>query len=108
MKKFHRSALQPGAPELNYKNAMHLIRLLRTGISILQTGEPIVNREHDRKELLAIRRGEHSNGSIMDIADELFEKLDLMPSTLQSEPNYEMLNHLLISYIKGYLKGNDG
>jgi predicted nucleotidyltransferase len=41
------------------KHAMHLIRMLRMGIDILEKGEIITHRKDDLQQLLAIRRGEY-------------------------------------------------
>ena len=50
-----------GAPELpcyDPKDAMHLIRLVRTGLEALRTGDLRVQRPEDRDYFLSIRRGE--------------------------------------------------
>ena len=43
---------------IKWKHAMHLIRLLLTGIAILRDGEVVLRLDRHREQLLAIRRGE--------------------------------------------------
>ena len=45
-------------PAYDVKDAMHLVRLVRTGREALQTGVFRVFRPEDREDLLAIRRGQ--------------------------------------------------
>jgi len=65
------------------KHAAHLVRLLRTGLEILQTGEVHVKRP-DAVELLAIRRGSITYDELIEYADfmdneikELYKVTDL-------------------------------
>ncbi|MEU4620590.1 nucleotidyltransferase domain-containing protein [Actinoplanes sp. NPDC023801] len=44
--------------EVNFKQAMHMIRLLMAGAHVLRTGEVLVDVSHLRDELLAVKRGE--------------------------------------------------
>jgi predicted nucleotidyltransferase len=52
------------------KHAMHLLRLLRTGLELLETGELHVRRQ-DAADLLAVRRGQLSYDELLDHAAEL-------------------------------------
>jgi hypothetical protein len=67
-----RSALEA---EFGYdtKHGMHLIRLLRMGAEIVETGTLKVRRD-DRDELLAIRGGAWSYDRLMEAADELHQR----------------------------------
>jgi hypothetical protein len=63
--------------ELDYdaKNLMHTVRLLLSGQSILDTGEPIVRFEGEALALLLrIRHGELSYDEILAIADDIRER----------------------------------
>ncbi|GAA4953822.1 nucleotidyltransferase domain-containing protein [Actinoplanes utahensis] len=44
--------------EVDFKQAMHMIRLLTAGAHVLRTGEVLVDVSDQREELLAVRRGE--------------------------------------------------
>lgn len=48
--------LDPEAPR--WKQAMHMIRLLLSGLHLVRTGEPMVRVDGHRDRLLAVRRGE--------------------------------------------------
>jgi predicted nucleotidyltransferase len=52
------------------KHAMHLVRLMKTGLELLQTGELRVRRE-DAEELIAIREGALSYEALLARAKEL-------------------------------------
>lgn len=102
LKKFVASAL-PGGSGPNFKNAMHLIRLLKTGISILRDGEPEVYRYCDRDQLLDIRNGHYTVEQIDGIAEMLNLELNECPTDLPAEPDYETANELLIRIVRSYL-----
>lgn len=59
------------------KHAMHLIRLLITGIEVLEQGKINVYRESDREFLLDVRNGKYSWEEIFEIVRELEEKLKI-------------------------------
>jgi len=68
---------------MDYKAASHNVRLLRTGLEILQTGEVLVKRP-DAEELLAIRHGSMTYDELIAYADsmdgqikEWYKKTDL-------------------------------
>ncbi|MEU3168217.1 nucleotidyltransferase domain-containing protein [Streptosporangium sp. NPDC006930] len=48
--------LDPGRPR--WKRAMHMIRLLLSGLHLARHGEPLVRMDAHRDRLLAVRRGE--------------------------------------------------
>ena len=58
------------------KNASHLIRLLKTGLEFISTGQITVYRTTDREELLDIKCGKWSRGRIEREANKLFGEID--------------------------------
>lgn len=85
------------------KFAMQAIRLLRTGIEILETQKVIVDRREagDREELLAIKRGEYSYEETMAIANNLYKGLDIAyeKSTLPRGVDKDAINQLCIDLV---------
>lgn len=51
------------------KHAMHLVRLSRMAVEILERGELRVRRDHDRDELLAVRDGAWSYDALMEAVE---------------------------------------
>ncbi len=84
--------------EIKWKHAMHLIRLLLSGIDILRHHKVSVDVAEHRDELLAIRRGERSLEQIDATRLKLHKAFDLAQSqtTLPVRPDYEKANELLI------------
>lgn len=68
-----RSALEE-AHGYDTKHAMHLIRLLRSGVEILETGVVPVRRK-DAQELLDIRNGKYTYEELVDHAKVLEDKI---------------------------------
>jgi len=83
------------------KNAAHLIRLLRTGIEALLTGEINVVR-HDAKQLKEIKYGNWTLGQVEEEADRLQKILDesLLKSQLPNKPDFHMAEQLLVSILE--------
>ncbi|MBD2483531.1 DNA polymerase beta superfamily protein [Planktothrix sp. FACHB-1365] len=85
------------------KFAMQAIRLLKTGIEILQTQSLIVDRREagDAEELLAIKKGKYSYDEVMVMAKSLYQKLDEAEenSTLPKQVNGETVNQLCIELV---------
>lgn len=75
------------------KHAMHLVRLLKMGVEILETGKVIVKRP-DREELLAIKNGDWAYDQLITYAEEMQTKLNEAYKTtkLPREVNYERIN----------------
>lgn len=71
------------------KNAMHLIRLLRSGRSLLETCDYELYRTYDRDQLLDIRHGNWQMHTIISEAQDLFLLMDeaLVSSPLPDEPD---------------------
>lgn len=87
------------AGDVKWKHAMHLIRLLRSGIAALRTGDLPVRVEEGRGELLAIRDGlvawervDQARRSLHAEFERAFEA-----STLPERPDYERANAILVS-----------
>lgn len=85
------------------KFAMHAIRLLRTGVEILELGELIVDRREagDAAELLAIKQGKYSYEEVMEMANRLYQQLDLTYpiSQLPRSVDREAVNQLCIDLV---------
>ncbi|MEW5859408.1 MAG: nucleotidyltransferase domain-containing protein [Cyanobacteriota bacterium] len=85
------------------KFAMQAIRLLRTGIEILETQTLVVDRREtgDARELLAIKNGEYRYEEVMAIANNLYKGLDeaYAKSTLPRSVDREAINQLCIDLV---------
>lgn len=84
--------------EIRWKHAMHLIRLLLSGIAALETGEvPIAVTDH-RDKLLQIRRGEIAWEEINAWRLDLHHQFDAAFATthLPDRPDYEKANAFLL------------
>jgi hypothetical protein len=79
------------------KNAMHLVRLMRTGYECVSEGVYIVKRP-DAKELLNIREGAWPYDKLKDYAIEMDEKIKnaMKTSPLADEVNIEKVQKLII------------
>jgi len=88
------------------KYAMHLIRLLKTGIEVLTTGQLIVKRP-DRQMLLDIRNGLYTFEQIVIMSRTLYSKLEACKenNVLKSSPDYKKVNDVLVSIVEDFLKG---
>lgn len=84
--------------EIKWKHAMHLIRILLSGIVILNEGYVPVKVERDRERLLAIRDGQTDWQEVNAWRVELnqhFEKA-FLATALPERPDYERANAFLI------------
>lgn len=80
------------------KHAMHLIRLLYSGIYALRTGEILVDVGPQREELLRIKNGGLSFKEVRTRAlelDQVFQQA-FAATNLPERPDYEAVNHFLI------------
>ncbi|HBE20628.1 MAG TPA: nucleotidyltransferase [Cyanobacteria bacterium UBA11149] len=84
--------------KIRLKHAMHLIRLLLSGISILKYGFVPVKVEAYREQLLAIRRGEILWEDVNAWRLSLHQEFDraLSHTSLPQRPDYEKANRFLI------------
>ncbi len=80
------------------KHAMHLVRLLRMGEEVLQTGKLQIKRP-DAKELLAIRNGEWTYDEILKYAtekDEYIRTVLYKQTQLPKKPNFPLAAKLIM------------
>lgn len=91
-----RSALEE-AYGYDVKHAMHLIRLLKSGVDILEKGVVPVKRD-DASYLLDIRNGKYTYEEIIKESQMLSEKvLELSKKTsLPEEPNYALAKEIMV------------
>jgi len=70
------------------KNMMHTIRLLTMAHEIAQEGKVRVRRDHDREDLMAIRRGEHDYDALVERSENLITEIDaaIETSPLPDQP----------------------
>jgi len=88
------------------KHGAHLVRLMRMGVEILETGQVNVDRtDIDADELKAIKRGEWSYEQLEQYAKDMDIVLGNLykTSTLQKSCDYSAINHLCIEIIDEYL-----
>ncbi|MFD0747391.1 DNA polymerase beta superfamily protein [Phytohabitans flavus] len=83
--------------ETNYKQAMHMIRLLVAGAHVLRTGEILVDVRHLRDKLLAVRHGELAWDVVAAWAADLLADLaDAAAATaLPEHPDRDAVDRLL-------------
>ncbi|MTJ48396.1 DNA polymerase beta superfamily protein [Dolichospermum sp. UHCC 0259] len=86
------------------KHGMHCIRLLRSGLEILRTGELIVDRNlaGDIDDLRAILRGDYSYDELMKMAEDLVAQMDVFyeQSSLPHRPDLEQINDLCMELVE--------
>lgn len=90
------------------KHAMHLIRLLLSGITILKEGFVPVKVEQYRQQLLAIRYGEMPWEEVNHWRLSLHHQFDeaLQTTALPERPNYDKANAFLIQARRSQLELN--
>ena len=80
------------------KNAAHLVRLLRMGCELAETGVLNVDRtDIDADELIAIKTGQWTLGQIEREADRGFARLSAVQSSLPEHPDTATANALVIA-----------
>jgi uncharacterized protein len=84
--------------EIRWKHAMHLLRLLISGIAVLESGEVLVNVGEHRGTLLAVKRGELPWAELNTWRLELHRTFDaaLSRTRLPERPDYERVNAFLL------------
>ncbi|MBW4644002.1 MAG: nucleotidyltransferase domain-containing protein [Goleter apudmare HA4340-LM2] len=86
------------------KHGMHCIRLLRSGLEILKTGNVIVDRRiaGDVEDLKAILKGEYTYEQVMQMAEDLVAEMDVVyeKSTLPHKPDLEQINLLCMELVE--------
>jgi hypothetical protein len=84
--------------EPNWKHAMHLIRLLLSGITVLREGFVVVRVDAYRERLLAIRRKEMAWEQVNEWRLRLHHEFDeaFLTTTLPERPDFERANDFLL------------
>ena len=84
--------------EIRWKHVMHLLRLLISGITVLENGYIPVRVEEFRDDLLAIRHEKRSWDEANEWRKELQKQFDdaFATTTLPDRPDYEAANAFLI------------
>lgn len=79
------------------KHAMHLVRLLRTGLEILQTGKVLVHRL-DAKELLDIRNGSMTYDEILEYSEYMDNEIkkEYKKTSLKKDPDITLAANILM------------
>lgn len=88
------------------KHGMHLVRLYRQCLELLETGKLNVRRP-DAKELLEIRNGAWTYDQLIEWSHKQDKLIDAayITSTLPKEPNRNKINNWLISTVHSFLQG---
>lgn len=84
--------------KVKWKHAMHLVRLLRSGITALRTGEVPVRVEEGHQELLAIRDGRMPWKEVDELRLVLHAEFEraYLETELPERPDYEAVNAFLV------------
>jgi len=95
-KKLEQDLRSTGA--IKWKHAMHLIRLLMSGVTVLKEGFVPVNVAERRDLLLAIKRGEMEWDEVNRLRLDLHKRFDeaFADTKLPERPDYERANAFLI------------
>lgn len=85
--------------EFKVKHAMHLIRLSRSGIHALNTGDILVDVGEYREELLNIRNGGMSFEEVRELAMRLDKEFQdaFARTSLPEQPDFELVDSFLIN-----------
>jgi predicted nucleotidyltransferase len=81
-----------------FKHAMHLIRLLYSGIEVLRSGQIRIDVSEHREELLAIKAGRFSFEEVQQKALALDQQFQAayQQTRLPEQPDYQRVNEFLI------------
>lgn len=84
--------------QMRWKHAMHLLRLLRSGTRLLQTGELVLDVRPERERLLAVKRGEVAWAEVEAWRLELHAEFDKAAegTSLPERPDYGFVEEWLI------------
>lgn len=95
-KKLEQDLRSKGA--IKWKHAMHLIRLLMSGVTVLKEGFVPVSVAEHRDKLLAIKRGEMEWSEVNKLRLDLHKQFDeaFANTKLPDRPDYESANAFLI------------
>ncbi|MCT2536320.1 nucleotidyltransferase domain-containing protein [Aquibacillus koreensis] len=87
-----------------YKHAMHLVRLLLTGIEVLKTAELTVYRQKDQALLRSIRNQEMSWDELFLLTEKLFVELEQakehspLPKKIDKEKINQLYTNMMVDY----------
>jgi uncharacterized protein len=103
-KKLEQDLRSTGA--IKWKHAMHLIRLLMSGVTVLKEGFVPVNVAENRDLLLAIKRGEMKWDEVNRLRLDLHRRFDeaFADTKLPERPDYERANAFLIKARRAMFK----
>ncbi|MGN9844043.1 nucleotidyltransferase domain-containing protein [Nonomuraea sp. H19] len=90
--------LDPAAPK--WKQAMHMVRLLLSGLHLVRHGEPLVQVGPHRERLLAIKHGELPWAEVDAWRAALSAELAATPSVLPERPDRDRVEDFLIDVRK--------
>ncbi|AWN21993.1 nucleotidyltransferase [Deinococcus irradiatisoli] len=92
--------------EIRWKHAMHLLRLLLSGIAVLEKGEVLVHVGEHRETLLAVKRGELAWDELNRWRLALHRQFDdaVAHSRLPDRPDYGRVNAYLLRARKAQLE----
>jgi len=95
--------------EIKWKHAMHLIRLLMAGVTVLKEGFVPVDVGDQRDSLLAIKRGEVDWQEVNKLRLSLHKDFDaaLDATKLPERPDYERANAFLVSARRSIARAAD-
>jgi len=90
------------------KYALHIFRLLKTGIEILKEGVLRVRRP-DAAFLLEVRNGKYTMKEVNQMAEDLMEEMRQAEksSELPSSPDFNKVNATITGIVESYLQEND-
>ena len=90
------------------KHATQLVRLLKLGKEILETGKVQVKRTYDREELMEIKTGKWSYEKLIEYTDRIEDgvKESYKNSKLPNQPNIKYLDQLCIEVMEKSLEVN--
>ena len=92
-----------GKFQYDHKNMMHCMRLLLSGVNMIEKGEPIVRFEgDDLKFLMEVRQGLHQYEWLMGKAEEMIQHMDAVAdkSPLPARPDVHKVN-ALYNHLRG-------
>ncbi|WP_433444318.1 nucleotidyltransferase domain-containing protein [Nonomuraea sp. CA-141351] len=93
--------LDPAAPK--WKQAMHMMRLLLSGLHLVRHGEPLVQVGPYRERLLAVKRGEVPWAEVDAWRASLSAELTAAPCVLPDRPDRERVEDFLVGVRKEFL-----
>ncbi len=94
--------------EMRWKHAMHLVRMLLSGITVLREGFVVLTVDPFREQLLSIRRGELPWDGVNQWRLELHKEFEeaYQATRLPVLPDYRKANAFLIHARQGMAKGS--